>query len=468
MNTRTHKKVKKNHTTNYSNPKGNGGRNRSQLVFQDVSYPASVNHETFTWFLIDSYYKKSEKFRDVDEEHLYSFINNIVCGGNLQGNEYKCSVPVIIVKDVERTGYKRCKIKGLKEKIYCKPIPQFDNSYLNPRQQGVVSEDVFEQGDNLISLLMQNLPEETMAQWKDLRKNEKLRYHEVTKKYHEAYRNEREIGVQYQTQKNELDGLKQDLHAATNSLTEKEQDIQKLKSTINEKIQEIKQIQQDNKDYAEKVLFFRDAQEFAKKAEKFFETFEFLQISSSNMSNLQVSDDSVDDYNYYLLRIQRKFQKSTCDLSKVDIIRQEIGLLSKTSMALVGGYIDSKLHELSANEQQGTLQMVLYIEIFRNLAGAAIVMSDELAYLLPRVVSGIDNKVIKQFKDISMQLQQCVVDMGYSIHYARPYAMITDCPDVKNVRFTEAEIPTGTIFEVVKLAVNFGTMKEYTEVSAKE
>lgn len=216
-------------------------------------------------------------------------------------------------------------------------------------------------------------------------------------------------------------------------------------------------------------MFFRSTQEFAKLSLAFFDAYDTLMDEMGKQKMKEPSNpDEVDNYNYYMARIERKFLKTASGVKNLESWRHELQLLAQTALVPTGGIIDSKLggKKVKESEWDSTLRMLLYHDVMSILAGAAVVMSDEMALMLPHQVQGV--KGADQFSKISDRLQKAISGMGYDLNYVRPFTKLSQYKDVENVRFTEADVPSGTIFEIMKMALNYGATKGKTEVSAKE
>lgn len=240
--------------------------------------------------------------------------------------------------------------------------------------------------------------------------------------------------------------------------------------TIDNRDTTIKRLNEESRLYNERVVFFRSTQGFAKLAMDFFDSYDELleAMAKQKAKEPGMSSDEVDNYNYYIIRIERKFHKALTSLKGVDSWRRELQMLAQTGLVPTGGIIDSKLgnNKVKEAEWDSTLSMLFYHEVMTSLAGAAVVMCDEMAFMLPHQVP--DVKGTDGFAKISERLQKAISAMGYELNYVKPFTKLSQYKDVENVKFTEADVPSGTIFEVIKMALNYGSTKSKTEVSSKE
>lgn len=252
---------------------------------------------------------------------------------------------------------------------------------------------------------------------------------------------------------------------------EAEQTIINRDKTIAERDSTIQRKDLEMKEYASRAVFFLSVQVFSQHVMSFFDVLEKL-LNEANLLKVNVpSTVNTDDYNYYLARIEKKFY--SININQLHDWKSEIQMLSLTGMVPSNGIINTKLgidrstgkYKVSESQWESTLRMLLYQSIMVDLAGAAVTMSDELAYMLPQMVPGVGEK--KTFVKISEMLQKAIKGMGYELNYVKPFTQLSHYKDVENVMFTEADVPSGTIFEVMKMALNYGSSKKKTEVSAK-
>lgn len=252
---------------------------------------------------------------------------------------------------------------------------------------------------------------------------------------------------------------------------EAEQTIINRDKTIAERDSTIQRKDMEMKEYASRAVFFLSVQAFCQHVMGFFDVLDKL-LNEVNLLKVNVpSSVNTDDYNYYLARIEKKFY--SININQSHDWKREIQMLSLTGMVPSNGIINTKLgidrstgkYKVSESQWESTLRMLLYQSIMVDLAGAAVTMSDELAYMLPQMVPGVGEK--KTFVKISEMLQKAIKDMGYELNYVKPFTQLSQYKDVENVMFTEADVPSGTIFEVMKMALNYGSSKKKTEVSAK-
>ena len=248
--------------------------------------------------------------------------------------------------------------------------------------------------------------------------------------------------------------------------------IKERDTTISERDETIRRKEFEMRYYKDRTAIFESVQEFGRRVMSFFDMTDKLQAELSLLKAAPPSGINEDDFNYYIARIEKKYYSvKTNNLLEW---RREIQMLSLTGMAPAKGLIDSKIgkdpktgvYKVKDSQWESTLRMLLYQSVMADIAGATVIMSDELAYMLPQMVPGVGEKKI--FIEISDMLQKAIKDMGYELNYVKPFTLLSQYKDIENVQFTEADVPSGTIFEVLKMALNYGSTKKKTEVSAKQ
>lgn len=387
-------------------------------------------------------------------------------------------------------------------KCYYKPLPSFDEEGTD----GCAIDEVFAIGDGLIEKLpsLVDSGSETFNSYQThfyaVRDNEKKAFSEIQsalaesnklkeglkKKLDDADSEKRKaiekvdnhwnekyntLCDQYQTATKQISEYKQEWDDEKAHRIAAEREVQEKEKIIKERDQMISRKDEEMKEYSVRAVFFLSAQTFCQKVMNLFDLIDNLLYHANQLKVNLPSGVNADDYNYYLTRIERKYYSTK--VTNLNEWRREIQMLSLTGMAPSNGLIDSKLGidkstgKYKVNESQwvSTLKMLLYQSVMMDLAGAAVTMSDELAYMLPHMVPGVaSNKV---FVEITESLKKTIKDLGYDLNYVKPFTQLSNYQNVENVKFTDADVPQGTIFEIMKMALNYGSTKKKTEVSAK-
>lgn len=490
----------------------NYSEEKKLIVWQKNIKINEADRASFIEHIVKNYYASHFKKRDESDLDLWisSLINKYET--KEQGSlSFKLPLIAVLEKSEEDTGWEKYELKNGRN-CYYKPLPPFSKD----AETGIEIDAFFADVDKALKELLEKFPsdnkeldaitksldaardkekevfEKMVKNFKDqiLEKNDSLRKKQaeldkqekklesVTKELnetkHKLYtanedrskaleRNDTEWKGKY----NKLYGLYQDEKQKADEYNQNLTSEKELRITAEKVIEERdKTILQKNellKDYEANVVFFRSTQGFCQHANSFFDTLDLLLYNVNQLKVNAPSGVNADDYNYYLARIERKYHSI-----KVDHLgewRREIQLLSLTGIVLTDGLINSKLGNVSESQQVSTLRTILYQTVMSYIAGAAVTMSDELAYMLPRMVPGVGDT--KKFVAITDSLKKSIKDMGYDLNYVKPFTQLSQYKNVENVKFTKADVPQGIIFEVEKMALNFGSTKKKTEVSAK-
>lgn len=237
------------------------------------------------------------------------------------------------------------------------------------------------------------------------------------------------------------------------------------KSELNAKIQENEDLQKKMEKYTSQIVILpQEIVDFAKKCESFFEEYKQLLSDAQKMVGASKKGIDDDDYNYYYMRIMNKFSNSTSGIASLNAYISEISMLAKTGMVYSGGLVDKDCKGKDVNSS--VLQNIYYTRLFKNLASAAIIMSDEFAYLLPKMATtGCPDT--NMFAKHTEKMIKAITNLGYTIKYSRPFTKVESF--AKTNEFTEnPNVPSGYVFEVTQMAIEYGTSKLDTLVIAKE
>ena len=115
------------------------------------------------------------------------------------------------------------------------------------------------------------------------------------------------------------------------------------------------------------------------------------------------------------------------------------------------------------------LQAKLYRDVFEQYSGCAVIMADEYAYMIGKMLADIDKSIEKELVAKSEYLQKLVAKLGYKLVYARPFTPITKYDNVVNTKFEDLDgIAKDTIVEIKKMGVAYGTKDPKTEVTVQQ
>lgn len=231
--------------------------------------------------------------------------------------------------------------------------------------------------------------------------------------------------------------------------------------------------QKKHKQYVDCLECYDDnVKKWAKNAHLMFECLERMEQGADQLYQQQKNapPKDMDDMNHYMLRIQSKYAEARNSISNLSKIRQELNNLALLGMLPKLGILYPQLQEVSDSpKQEEQLRFYIHKTIVGPLMGAAIIRCDEYAFFLPHFVKNIPHEMCKFFADLSVSIQNLMKILNYEVVYAAPFRKIEEFNNVKNVEKAPSQLneqPSGTIFEVKKMAINYGNHKEETEVSA--
>ena len=496
-------------------------RPRSFVVWQKDVQVELDKKDAFVQHLVENYYSTSEIFSHRKRTLSDWLYNKILSQSHNEGTGYISVDVPLLVSEQKSEGWEECEI-ARRGKCYYLPLPPLD---IANRQDAYSIDNVFQEGDTIIGSLVfpdevdsvkekESICEFTRADLDADIDVYKTKLHDDSRlriledKYSRLEEDKKEIEGKLLSLKQELDNADANKRKAVleceskyiqeqNRLNlalkkaEGEADDYKAKwsneeskrknaesiikerdTTISECDETIRRKEFEMKFYKERTEIFESVQGFAQRIMSFFESTDKLLAELSLLKTNVPSGVNLDDYNYYISRIEKKYYSTKS--GNIDEWRREIQMLSLTGMAPAKGLIDSKIgkdpktgvYKVKDSQWESTLRMLLYQSVMADIAGATVIMSDELAYMLPQMVPGVGEKKI--FIEISDMLQKAIKDMGYELNYVKPFTLLSQYKDIENVQFTEADVPSGTIFEVLKMALNYGSTKKKTEVSAKQ
>lgn len=226
-----------------------------------------------------------------------------------------------------------------------------------------------------------------------------------------------------------------------------------------------KQLRADMVVFTNELAMAKDLKSLAKNCVSLLSSYNDLLQFADHLAGASLKGLNDDDYNYYYARILRKFNAACTAINNEEFqaFATELTMLAQTGMVPAKGIVQKSV--LGSQNAATTLKAILHSKIFKQLVGAAIVMSDEFALLLPAMIKDGCPDVSKA-TELTKKLCEAARNMGYDVVYAAPFEEVSNC--VKICDFTTADIPSQTILEIKHMAVNFGTAKEETLVTAKE
>ena len=246
---------------------------------------------------------------------------------------------------------------------------------------------------------------------------------------------------------------------------------EKALETINNLNATIARKDEESKEYNTRLVFYRSCSEYAAIAVEMFDTVNAVEQLASRLYNAYVENGrDCDTFCYYMTRVNRKFLSSCAKIKNLhEVYEAELRMLAATGLVPRNGWID-RLLESQKKESMWTwqLQAKLYRDVFEQYIGYAVIMADEYAYMMGKMLADIDKDIEKELVAMSEHLQKLVAKLGYKLVYARPFTPITKYDNVENTDFVDLGIAKDTIVEIKKMGVAYGTKNPNTEVTVQQ
>lgn len=246
---------------------------------------------------------------------------------------------------------------------------------------------------------------------------------------------------------------------------------EKALETINILNATIARKDEESKEYNTRLVFYRSCSEYAALAVEMFDTVNAVEQLASKLYNAYVENGrDRDTFCYYMTRVNRKFLSSCAKIKNLhEVYEAELRMLAATGLVPRNGWID-RLLESQKKESMWTwqLQAKLYRAVFEQYSGCAVIMADEYAYMMGKMLADIDKGIEKELVAKSEYLQKLVAKLGYKLVYARPFTPITKYDNVENTNFVDLGIAKDTIVEIKKMGVAYGTKNPKTEVTVQQ
>lgn len=241
--------------------------------------------------------------------------------------------------------------------------------------------------------------------------------------------------------------------------------------TINNLNATIARKDEESKEYNTRLVFYRSCSEYATIAVEMFDSVNAVEQLASMMYNAYLENGrDRDTFCYYMTRVNRKFLSSCAKIKNLhEVYEAELRMLAATGLVPRNGWID-RLLESQKKESMWTwqLQAKLYRDVFEQYIGYAVIMADEYAYMMGKMLADIDKDIEKELVAMSEHLQKLVAKLGYKLVYARPFTPITKYDNVENTDFVDLGIAKDTIVEIKKMGVAYGTKNPNTEVTVQQ
>ena len=223
-------------------------------------------------------------------------------------------------------------------------------------------------------------------------------------------------------------------------------------------------------DYVRLYRRYGGCEPYTNYAKHFFDLLAQLQQGQTELSSIvsarAIDDAEKDNFNYYFTAVSNKFSRAIKGL-KINEYRKELIDLDETGMTRTDKAVDQILKTSSQEKYVDDLRYRIYEDLFRQLCGAAIVLSDDLESLhslCPQAVSSAD---VTLFPKLTEQLLKVTRNMGYKPVYVKLFTSYSDYADISVEKTVNLEgTKKNDVTEVLSMAVNYGTHNDKTKVSA--
>lgn len=247
-------------------------------------------------------------------------------------------------------------------------------------------------------------------------------------------------------------------------LNEKEQSYQ---SSL---IQQKEDFERAMSDYVRLFRRYAGCEAYTNYTKQFFELLAKLQQAqmklSSNVLERAIDDAEKDNFNYYFTAIINKFNKAITGL-KLDEYRKELLDLNETGMTRTGKVIDQILKTSSQRKYVDDLRYRIYEDLFKQLCGASIVLSDDLGSLHKLCPLAVQQSDVTPFPKLTEQLLIATSKMGYKPVYVKLFTPYSDYAEISVEKTVNLEgTKKNDVTEILSMAINYGTHNDKTKVSA--
>lgn len=301
-------------------------------------------------------------------------------------------------------------------------------------------------------------------------------YEQLQKDYSAIETEKNDLDKKLKTINEEHNNKVQELNSQHNKAmddikTKHSNEIKDINNRHQNEIQRLKtESENEMSQYRKLYKYYSGCQEYTVATHRFFDLLNQLEQQKNKLyedvKSKSNKESDIDTFNYYYSTISNKYYKATRDLD-IDQYRKELIDLDETGMTRTGKVIDAILKTSTPEKYVEDLRYRIYDNLFNKLCGAAIVYSDDLESLhklCPQVVQQADTAI---FNKITTKLLETTKAMGYSPVYVKLFTPYNEYSDVAVEEKINLEgTNKNDIVEVLEMAVNYGTKKTKTKVSA--
>lgn len=214
------------------------------------------------------------------------------------------------------------------------------------------------------------------------------------------------------------------------------------------------------------VKFYPEASQFATLA------LNYIGIIDSILSelDLEIAEHYMDsdDANFFYIRRRLKYLMAIGDQNLIRYWDNDLDLLANHGIVLTGSELDRAIDGDRMQVNQA-LQYYLYNAVVRKTAGPALILVKEMIAM--PIYAGVQNVVnLERIQKLERQLIDSISELGYDIVDVSLFKDMDSSSDIICVEQNDVNldgVTSGQVYEIVKLAVNFGSIVEKTEVKVK-
>jgi predicted nucleic acid-binding Zn-ribbon protein len=243
--------------------------------------------------------------------------------------------------------------------------------------------------------------------------------------------------------------------------------LKELETRCAEQSEELSKLREENNHKTASVVMCSDATiEYAKLCVKVISIIHNSIYELDNtIRNFYQTDD---DANFFYVRRRMNFMESTSCLEALCMYEPDIRHLAEHGCLFVSSEVGKAVNTNDKTELD-SLKYFLYTVLLKNTIGATIILLKELCNM--DKYTGVYN--IPNIDNISTLLQELVSysqRLGYEIIDVDLFKELPLVDEIECIEQTDVALDglmSGGVYEIVKLAVNYGTYKEKTEVKIK-
>lgn len=201
-----------------------------------------------------------------------------------------------------------------------------------------------------------------------------------------------------------------------------------------------------------------------------------LQVMTLVSDSLDCLDEEIsqfynddDDANYFYVRRRMKFIEATEGLKSLKKYWVDLYMIANYGMIFENSTVNSVLERDPVKELE-SFKYFIYTMLMRDTIGPTLILLREMIGM-PRYVGVNDIRNMNDIISIHEKLMLLTTELGYRIADVELFAPMPPSNEIDCVDVAEIDIEgltSGCIYEITKLAVQYGTYSTMTEVKIKQ